>query len=99
MVGYTLNHGGYSLNHGGLYTPSHGGIYTQLWWEIHSTMVGYTPSHGGIYTQPWWDIHLKINPTSIYRVMEGFILEVKKEEVSTGRTMFSFPHVDPDLGY
>ena len=75
---------GYTLNHGG-YSLNHGGLYT--------------PSHGGIYTQPWWDIHLKIKPTSIYRIMEGFILEVKKEEVSTGRTMFSFPHVDPDLGY
>ena len=31
--------------------------------------------------------------------MDGFILYVKTEEVSRGRAMFSFPHVDPDLEY
>ena len=31
----------------------------------------------------------------VYRIVEGFILEVNGKEVSK----FSFPLVDPDLGY
>lgn len=49
------------------------------------------------FLQPWQDMHLKIKSRPVYRIMEGFILEVYIGKRSKVVSCSVFCHVDPDL--
>ena len=49
------------------------------------------------FLQPWQDMHLKIKSRPVYRIMEGFILEVYIGKRSKVVSRSVFCHVDPDL--